>query len=89
MDSFLDRHQIPKLNQDQISHPNSPITPNICLYESDLAHGVYLQQWKPQLRQACIVPCLFGQHHILTTHTHTKFTEFASCNFILSHFYCS
>jgi dsDNA-specific endonuclease/ATPase MutS2 len=27
MDNFLDRHQIPKLNQDQINHLNSPITP--------------------------------------------------------------
>jgi hypothetical protein len=27
MDNFLDRHQIPKLNQDQINPLNSPITP--------------------------------------------------------------
>jgi hypothetical protein len=27
MDNFLNRHQVPKLNQDQISHLNSPITP--------------------------------------------------------------
>jgi hypothetical protein len=27
MDNFLDRYRIPKLNQDQISHLNSPITP--------------------------------------------------------------
>ena len=27
MDNFLDRYQIPKLNQDQIYHLNSPITP--------------------------------------------------------------
>ena len=27
MDNFLDRHQIPKLNQDQINHPHNPITP--------------------------------------------------------------
>jgi hypothetical protein len=27
MDNFLDRYQIPKLNQDQMYHPNSPITP--------------------------------------------------------------
>jgi hypothetical protein len=27
MDNFLDRYQIPKLNQDQINHLNSPITP--------------------------------------------------------------
>ena len=27
MDTFLDRYQIPKLNQDQIDHLNSPITP--------------------------------------------------------------
>jgi hypothetical protein len=27
MDKFLDRYQVPKLNQDQIKHPNSPITP--------------------------------------------------------------
>jgi hypothetical protein len=27
MDNFLDRYQIPKLIQDQISHLNSPITP--------------------------------------------------------------
>jgi hypothetical protein len=26
MDNFLDRYQIPKLNQDQINHVNSPIT---------------------------------------------------------------
>jgi hypothetical protein len=26
MDDFLDRYQIPKLNQHQINHPNSPIT---------------------------------------------------------------
>ena len=26
MDDFLDRHQVPKLNQDQIYHINSPIT---------------------------------------------------------------
>jgi hypothetical protein len=26
MDNFLDRYQIPKLNQDQINHLNSPIT---------------------------------------------------------------
>jgi hypothetical protein len=27
MDNFLDRYQIPKLNQDQINHLNSPIFP--------------------------------------------------------------
>jgi hypothetical protein len=27
MDNFLDRYQIPKLNQDQINHLNGPITP--------------------------------------------------------------
>ena len=27
MDNFLNRYQIPKLNQDQIDHLNSPITP--------------------------------------------------------------
>jgi hypothetical protein len=27
MDNFLDRYQIPKLNQDKINHLNSPITP--------------------------------------------------------------
>ena len=27
MDNFLDRYQIPNLNQDQIDHLNSPITP--------------------------------------------------------------
>jgi hypothetical protein len=27
MDDFLDRYQVPKLNQDQIKHLNSPITP--------------------------------------------------------------
>ena len=27
MDNFLDRHQIPKLNQDQINSLNSPISP--------------------------------------------------------------
>jgi hypothetical protein len=27
MDTFLDRYQVPKLNQDQINHINSPITP--------------------------------------------------------------
>jgi hypothetical protein len=27
MDNFLDRYQIPKLNQDQINHLSSPITP--------------------------------------------------------------
>ena len=27
MDKFLDRKQIPKLNQDQIDHMNIPITP--------------------------------------------------------------
>jgi hypothetical protein len=27
MDNFLDRYQEPKLNQDQINHLNSPITP--------------------------------------------------------------
>jgi hypothetical protein len=27
MDNFLDRYQIPKLNQDQINPVNSPITP--------------------------------------------------------------
>ena len=27
MDNFLDRYQTPKLNQDQIDHLNSPITP--------------------------------------------------------------
>ena len=27
MDNFLDRNQIPKLNQDQIDHLNSPINP--------------------------------------------------------------
>jgi hypothetical protein len=26
IDNFLDRYQIPKLNQDQINHLNSPIT---------------------------------------------------------------
>jgi hypothetical protein len=27
MDNFLDRYQVPKLNQDQINNLNSPITP--------------------------------------------------------------
>jgi hypothetical protein len=27
MDNFLVRYQVPKLNQDQINHLNSPITP--------------------------------------------------------------
>jgi hypothetical protein len=27
MYNFLNRYQIPKLNQDQINHPHSPITP--------------------------------------------------------------
>ena len=27
MDNFLDRYQVPKLNQAQINHLNSPITP--------------------------------------------------------------
>jgi conjugal transfer/entry exclusion protein len=27
MDNFLDRYQVPRLNQDQINHLNSPITP--------------------------------------------------------------
>jgi hypothetical protein len=27
MDYFLDRYQVPKSNQDQINHLNSPITP--------------------------------------------------------------
>ena len=27
MEKFLDRYQLPKLNQDQINHLNSPITP--------------------------------------------------------------
>jgi hypothetical protein len=27
MDKFLDRYQVPKLNQDQINEPNSPISP--------------------------------------------------------------
>ena len=27
MNNFLDRYQLPKLNQDQIDHLNSPITP--------------------------------------------------------------
>jgi hypothetical protein len=27
MDDFLGRYQVPKLNQDQINHLNSPITP--------------------------------------------------------------
>ena len=27
MDIFLDRYQLPKLNQDQIDHLNKPITP--------------------------------------------------------------
>jgi hypothetical protein len=27
MNNFLDRYQIPKLNQDKINHLNSPITP--------------------------------------------------------------
>ena len=27
MDNFLDRYQVPKLNQDQINNLNSPISP--------------------------------------------------------------
>jgi hypothetical protein len=27
MDDFLDRYQVPKLNQEQINHINSPISP--------------------------------------------------------------
>ena len=27
MDNFLDRYQIPTLNQDQVNHLNSPISP--------------------------------------------------------------
>jgi hypothetical protein len=29
MDNFLDRHQVPKLNQDQINDLNSPISPKV------------------------------------------------------------
>jgi hypothetical protein len=29
MDSFLGRYQISKLNQDQVNHLNSPVTPNV------------------------------------------------------------
>ena len=28
MDNFIDRYQVPKLNQDQINDLNSPLTPN-------------------------------------------------------------
>ena len=28
MDNFLDRYQLPNLNQDQINNPNNPIIPN-------------------------------------------------------------
>ena len=28
MDKFLDRYQVPKLNQDQVNDLNSPISPN-------------------------------------------------------------
>jgi len=28
MDNFQERHQVPKLNQEQINHWNNPITPN-------------------------------------------------------------
>ena len=27
MDNFIERYQVPKLNQDQINHLNNPITP--------------------------------------------------------------
>jgi len=27
MEHFIDRYQVPKLNQDQINHPKSPMTP--------------------------------------------------------------
>ena len=27
MEKFLDRYQVPKLNQDQVDHLNSPISP--------------------------------------------------------------
>jgi hypothetical protein len=27
MENFLERYQVPKLNEDQINHLNSPITP--------------------------------------------------------------
>jgi hypothetical protein len=27
MDNYLDRYQVPKLNQDQINHPNSSMSP--------------------------------------------------------------
>jgi hypothetical protein len=29
MDKFLDRYQIPNLNQDQVNHLNSPTTPKV------------------------------------------------------------
>jgi hypothetical protein len=34
MDNFLDRYQVPKLNQDQINHLNSPITPKETVIKS-------------------------------------------------------
>jgi hypothetical protein len=41
MDNFLDRYQVPKLNQDQINDLNSPISPKEIETESTLPNSFY------------------------------------------------
>jgi hypothetical protein len=73
MDNFLDRYQVPKLNQDQINHVNSPITPReveavikslptIKNPEPDRFSAEFYQTFKEYLR-----PILFKQLHKIET----------------------
>jgi hypothetical protein len=44
MDNFLDSYQIPTLNQDQINHLNSPITPKEIVVIQSLSSKKSLDQ---------------------------------------------
>jgi hypothetical protein len=43
MDDFLDRYQLPKLNQDQVDNLNKPITPK------KIEAVIKISQWKKNL----------------------------------------
>ena len=46
MDNYLDRYQMPKLNQGQINHLNSPITPK----EIEAVFKIFPTKKKPRTR---------------------------------------
>jgi hypothetical protein len=73
MDNFLDRYQIPKLNQNQINHPNSPITPkevDAVIKSLPTKNSPAPDQFSAELYQSFkedLIPILFKLFHKIGT----------------------